>query len=136
MLDPCIPWLLSSSHRLLRRLQTQPQAKWKAAKNAKAELIEDKKIAFVAHKAKSVSKKKELLNFFAEVKASTAGSKVNKVLTKLVEAASAVLISSQSHPHRKCKGISSSPSPVHSQAGHPQLSPHQTTAMANKRVSL
>jgi hypothetical protein len=40
--------------------KTQPQTKRKAAKNAKAELVEDKKIADAARKAKSISKKKEL----------------------------------------------------------------------------
>jgi hypothetical protein len=81
-------------------------------------------------------KKKELLIIFAEAEASEAGSKVDKLLTKLAEAASTVLTFSLSHPHRKWKRFSGTPSPVHSQAGHPQLSPHQTTAMANKRVSL
>jgi hypothetical protein len=39
----------------------QLHAKWKAAKNAKSDSDEDKKFAIAAHKAKSISKKKELL---------------------------------------------------------------------------
>ncbi len=72
---------------------------------------------------------------FTKAKASLTGSEVDKLLPKLVEAASAGSILSQPHPHRKCKGISGSPSPVHSQVGHLQLSSHQVTATANKRVS-
>jgi hypothetical protein len=41
--------------------KTQLLAKRKAAKNAKSKSDEDKKIAVAARKAKSISKKKELL---------------------------------------------------------------------------
>ncbi len=81
--------------------KTQPQAKRKAAKNPKAKLVEDKKIAVAALKAKPGSKEKELLMSFAKAKASLAGSEVNELLPKLVEAVSAGSVLSQPHPHRK-----------------------------------
>jgi hypothetical protein len=43
--------------------KTQPQAKWKAAKNAKAELVEDKKLAIEACKVESISKEKRSFSF-------------------------------------------------------------------------
>ncbi len=49
--------------------------------------------------------------------------------------ASAVLISPHSHSHKKCKGISGSPSSVHPLAVCPQLSPQRKMVTANKRVS-
>jgi hypothetical protein len=128
--------------------KTQLHAKQKAAKNAKAKLVKDKKIAIAACEVESTAKKKEHFISFAEAKAAKAGSKVDEIHTNLAEAtkgatvhtppgrsiASTVLISPHSHPHKKCKGTSGFPSSVHLPAVCPQLSLHQTVT-ANKRVS-
>jgi hypothetical protein len=79
-----------------------------------------------------------------------AGSKVDQLRTKLAEAtkdaavrtlpgcgtAPTVLISPHSHSHKKCKGITGSPSSVHPPAVCSQMSLQQKTATANKRVSV
>ncbi len=96
------------------------------------------------------SGKKERSISSAKAKAAKAGSKVvDKLHTKLAEAtkgtaaptspgrstAPAVSIFYHFQPHKKCKGIPGSPSPDQPPAVHPQPSPQQKTATANKRVS-
>jgi hypothetical protein len=85
----------------------------------------------------------------AKAKAAKAGSKVDKLCTKLAEAtkgtavptppgcstAPAVSVSHHFHPHKKCKGILGSPSPVQPPPVFPQPSPQQKTVTMNKRVS-
>jgi hypothetical protein len=110
------------------------------AKDAKAKVVEDRKIAVAARKAISSAK----------ATTAKAGSNVDKLCTKLAKAtkgaavltppgcgtAPAVFISPHSHSHKKCKGITGSPSSVRPPAVCPKLSLQQKTAAATKRVSI
>jgi hypothetical protein len=121
-----------------------------AANDAKAKAVEDRKFVIAACKAKAVGEKKKRLISSTEAKAAKAESKVDKLGTKLAEAtkgvavttlpgcgtAPTVLISPHSYSHKKCKGITGSPSSVHPLAVCSQLSPQQMMVMANKRVSV
>jgi hypothetical protein len=126
--------------------KTQLQAKWKAAKDAKTKGIEKRKLAMAACMVEAVPKKKVRLISSNKAKVAKAGSRVNELCAKLVEAtkgaavctlpgrstAPAVLISPYFHSHKKCKGITGSPSSGNPLAVCSQLSLQQKMAMANK----
>jgi hypothetical protein len=131
--------------RVCSTTKTQLQAKWKAAKDLKAKAIKERKFALAACKAKVVVKKKEHLISSTKAKAAKAGSRVKKFRAKLAEAtkgaavctlqrcgtAPAVLISPHFHSHKKCKGITGSPSSGNSLAVYSQLSSQRKMVKAN-----
>jgi hypothetical protein len=111
--------------------KTQLQAEQKAAKDAMAKAIEERKFAIAACKARAFAKKKECLISSTKAKAAKAGSSVDELCMKLAEAttlpgrgtAPAALIIPYSHSHKKCKGITGFPSSGHPPAVCSQLSP-------------
>ncbi len=116
--------------------KTQLQAKQKATKEAKAKANKERKFAIATRKTRAVAKKKECLISFVEAKVVKAGSRVAELRKKMEEAtkgatvctlpgcgtAPTVLISPYSHSHKKCKGITGSPSSGHPPAVCSQLS--------------
>ncbi len=120
------------------------------AKDAKDKVVEDRIIVVAAHNAKTVGEIKERSISSAKAKAAKAGSKVDKLHTKLAEAtkvitaptppgrgtAPTVFISHHSQSHKKSEGIPGFPSSVQPSAVCPQLSPQQKTGTPNERVSI